>query len=482
MNVADHLKRLEEELDLFDWREGDAPVWELARYSIASVASASMPSEAVSPQQMPRKEGNSDGFSFGTASRPDDHSSARRRLERFRRRLSLATKRNPLRGGHCDVALFGHPRRKQENGRWIDLYADPVSVILCKAYDVRLIEMDWNSHKKPELTPDLRYIDDLRRQARRQTGFSQFSPVGETKNRALDEAFRAAGIEIEPSNIVRTEIDRWCRWLPIYTDLLKKLAPRAVVLVNGSHLKALVAAARRLGIPSIELQHGSPAIGKLNYDFPAGRRMETFPDFFFSFGKFWTEVSRLPLPLERTPPVGFTYLRDRVSRFPEASDAGTRIMTISQPTCRAALAAATLASVQRTGGAFELLWKNHPVEEKLQDDVARALEEAGVRTLPPGADLYEAIASAGTIIGGYSTALYESVAFGRRPQIVKTGHEQLMSNLVAADAADLVCSAQEITFNRKPRADVVDSLFAMRSDSEILEKFDAAVKLGPYVA
>lgn len=102
--------------------------------------------------------------------------------------------------------------------------------------------------------------------------------------------------------------------------------------------------------------------------------------------------------------------------------------------------------------------------------------------LPSGADLYVSIASAGTIIGGYSTALYESVAFGRHPQIVVTGYEELMRNLVTAGAADLVSSADEIAFNRTPRASVVDNLFSMRSDAEILSQFDAAVKQGPYLS
>ncbi|WP_299483540.1 hypothetical protein [uncultured Roseibium sp.] len=479
MNIADHVKRLEKDLDLFEWRESGAPVWELARYSVALAAKRTLPADGNPPEQAARRQAVSSETISSTQTQQDNHSSIKRRVERFRKRLTLATKRNPLRGGRCDVVLFGHPRRKLENGRWIDLYADPVATILRKDYDVRFIEMDWVPHQKPEVSSDLRYIDGLRRKARRFEGFDEFSTAGNAKLKALGDGLHEAGFEVDLTTIVRTEIDRWFRWLPTYTELLQQLAPRAVVLVNSPHLKALVSAARQIGIPSIELQHGSPTVGKLNYDFPADQSFETFPDFFFCFGKFWTEGSRLPLPSERMPTVGFQYLRDRVSLYPEAPDAERRIMTISQPNCRAALAGLTLATAQRTDGAFELLWKNHPVEEGMQDETARALEQAGVRILPPSTDLYETIASAGTIIGGFSTALYESVAFGRRPQIVETGYEGLMSKLVTADAADLVRSADEMQFNQRPRPDVVDSLFATRSDAEFLEYFAKAIEHGP---
>lgn len=478
MNIAEHVKRLEKDLDLFDWRESGAPVWELARYSVALAAKRIRPAGDKSLEQTARKQAGSSETTSSTQTQPDNHSSIKRRAERFRKRLTLATKRNPLRGGRCDVVLFGHPRRKLENGHWIDLYADPVASILRKDYNVRFIEMDWVPHLKPEVSSDLRYIDGLRRKARRFAGFDGFSAAGNAKLKALGDGLREAGFEVDLSTIVRAEIDRWCRWLPTYAELLQQLAPRAVVLVNSPHLKALVSAARQLGIPSIELQHGSPTVGKLNYDFPVDRSFETFPDFFFCFGTFWTKVSRLPLPSERMPSVGFQYLRDRVSLYPEAPDAERRIMTISQPNCRAALAELTLATAQRTDGAFELLWKNHPVEEGMQDETARALEQVGVRILPPSTDLYETIASAGTIIGGFSTALYESVAFGRRPQIVATGYEDLMSELVTAEAADLVRSADEMQFNQRPRPDVVDSLFATRSDSEFLEYIAKAIEQG----
>ena len=57
--------------------------------------------------------------------------------------------------------------------------------------------------------------------------------------------------------------------------------PKTLFIVVSHTQEATIAAAKSLGITTIELQHGSPVRGKLNYDYTSGIKKKSFPDFFF---------------------------------------------------------------------------------------------------------------------------------------------------------------------------------------------------------
>ena len=61
----------------------------------------------------------------------------------------------------------------------------------------------------------------------------------------------------------------------------------------------IIKAAKDLNIETIELQHGTFSKYHLGYSFPGRRKkIDHFPDKFYSWGKYWNELIELPIKKE----------------------------------------------------------------------------------------------------------------------------------------------------------------------------------------
>ena len=95
-----------------------------------------------------------------------------------------------------------------------------------------------------------------------------------------------------------------------------KLKKLKLLFVVASHTReATIAAAKSLGITTIELQHGSPARGKLNYDYISGIKKRNSPNFFSSFGEFWSKNCKLPIDKNKIISFGNPYLYKKINSY-----------------------------------------------------------------------------------------------------------------------------------------------------------------------
>src|SRR5699024_72095 len=103
----------------------------------------------------------------------------------------------------------------------------------------------------------------------------------------------------------------------IYKKILKRIRPKAIVEVVSYDINkfAMNQAAFELDIPTIELQHGTMRPYHIAYNFNEKLRLETFPQYILTFGKYWNDSTRLPIDSSRVRAVGWPFFEKKISEF-----------------------------------------------------------------------------------------------------------------------------------------------------------------------
>jgi len=137
--VKDKFLRMEDKLDLFNQKIDNVFFWERIRVNIFDQISQVT---STSGQSNPQKKYNTvDIVKIGIRS------------------IKNMLIKNPYFSSQKDILFIGHPRRRlHENGKWWDIYCDPIIENLDKPY--LLIEYPYLfKHMKPAKTPNIRYFD-----------------------------------------------------------------------------------------------------------------------------------------------------------------------------------------------------------------------------------------------------------------------------------------------------------------------------------
>jgi hypothetical protein len=153
---------------------------------------------------------------------------------------------------------------------------------------------------------------------------------------------------------------------------------------------------------------------------------ETFPDYLFTFGEFWTEQANFPIDSDNVIPTGYPYLDERRTRFDDVPTKD-QVVFISQGTIGSELSqiAVSLEEDQRT----EYPWL-------ASSDVTVVDSDSPT--------LYRLFAESKAQVGVGSTALYEGLAFGLETYILNLSSSEIMTPLVKYGTAYEVSSKSEI--------------------------------------
>ena len=110
--------------------------------------------------------------------------------------------------------------------------------------------------------------------------------------------------------VFRSVFNWYGQQIIMYLFLLLKTFP---YIFSCAGNEPLIAAAKAAKIPVLELRYGSPARGKLNYDYSSGITKTNFPDYFLSFGQYWSRSLSLPLSSRKIINFGFPYLYQKLN-------------------------------------------------------------------------------------------------------------------------------------------------------------------------
>ena len=232
----------------------------------------------------------------------------------------------------------------------------------------------------------------------------------------------------------------------------------------------MVSAAKKLKIPTLELQHGSPVRGKLNYDYSNGINHSSFPDWFLCFSKFWKKdlEKLLPINSEKILIFGFPYINSfykkevtNKSEFYEFNNKKV-ILILSQPTIANELIDFTIKLRESLDKEIKIIFKPHPFEYKSKEKILHKLSLKSILIPKETTSLSEIFAISNCQLGVYSTAIYEGLNFGLKTYILNIARSEYMSKIIESGYAKLVS---------EPRDIVNDFLINTKSDSKKPEFF-----------
>ncbi|MFC3959082.1 hypothetical protein [Halovivax cerinus] len=429
MNL-DHEQFFDFELDqsLYDLTVDGVPVWERIRVKVAN--------------EIKRKHG------LGQA-----HSNAAEGYASYTKAARLLAKnivhKNPLLADQSDIVIVGSPRRKQlEDGRWWDIYTDPIHQKLDT--DSLHLELPYSlEHRSPVPTENMRYLDMVKFIGDAQRLLGVGKPTLTTKidtrlnsiSRAIKREFDAT---VNVGSITRETLHKRTTLLRLYKRVIERTRPSIVVLVCSYGKETLIEACKDQNIPVVELQHGVIYEHHYGYSFPAPRTKEMFPDYLLTFGEFWGEHIEFPIPDERVIPVGYPHLENSLDRYTD-DETSDQFLFISQGTIGEQLSKFAMEVDRHPDVDYDIVYKLHPGEYDRWKDEYPWLLDANFEIVDSSdRQLYRLFAESSAQIGVGSTAVYEGLAFGLETFVYDCPGSDVLEPLIDEGAASMVTSVDEL--------------------------------------
>ncbi len=332
------------------------------------------------------------------------------------------------RSPHVLVLTHGKNRRERDaEGRYVDVFLDSLLNSGALRLPPFVVEeaTGWG-HPSPPAGPRHLFHEFLA------TSTSVFAKLESIHRAALAPAADLARIAVE-SGIPVPEArlrERLARGLVAFEArrrsslrFLSRSRARGVMLVMAP--LASIAAARELGLPVFEFQHGSMGTEHPSYQWSGAlasvRDRMPVPTHLLTFGELWRNLL-LQRGFWRADEV-FAVGGARMERHLEAAKRRTRpdrpfsVLYLSQWPCRSAAAAfwddALRVSAAR-GIAFDLAIKLHPSERRQGAEyrAVAARHPTRCRVLDAEENAYELILGSDMVVSHSSTGLIESAALG----------------------------------------------------------------------
>lgn len=369
-----------------------------------------------------------------------------------------------------DILVFDHERFKSFEGENVDIYTKFfIDELETQGKNYLVIERPYlGQHLKP-CSPRRKYLDfaELYRFFGKRIFKRTISPEVLRRIGDLDQDLRTQlGLDVDFRKRFVDGIARFkCNYL-IYTRLLKKLRPKQIFLVVSYGLQGdLIRAAKDLGIEVVEFQHGVFSPYHLGYSFPGrSRELDYFPDKFFSWGRFWSELMPMPIPREKVVDYGFEYFRRLRTRYAGTPKRNRQLVVLSQAALGPALAQRVLECAEDLQD-FRVVYKLHPSEYdkwRRYEALRKLAEMNNVEVIDHDVDLYALLAQSPYQLGVFSTALFEGMGLGCKTVLLDLPGIEYMERVVADQHAVLhrdgdslarsLALAQQLDENRAARA------------------------------
>lgn len=385
--------------------------------------------------------------------------------------IQFVTPRSPLWIDNRSNIILGHPRRKLEKGCYIDPYSDPFIDLFPSPNSFSVIERkDFNGHLSPPKTKKLFYADSLYNFA---YIISKFKKIKFTQkdlliiSRLEELLFKEFSCKINIYKKVYEVVQKWLGLYPLMQLFFRFKKPKLLFIVVSAGHEAIISAAKSLGITTIELQHGTPARGKLNYDYTSGIKKTSFPDFFLSFGNYWPPDCKLPLDEKKIISFGNPYLFSKISQYSNISKEN-RLVVISQADLAKDLSQFAQEISKRFSKNLIVEYKPHPYEfNGPEPEYFHQLRNSGVVISDKDADVYKIFAKSRWQVGVFSTALYEGLYFGVSCFILNSNGSEHMKKLIEHNFARLISTVKDIDLDYKVDNDKIKEIFSLPSREKI---------------
>ncbi len=237
----------------------------------------------------------------------------------------------------------------------------------------------------------------------------------------------------------------------IYRDFYKKIFEKTcpeIIMVYphyDEHMFSAIDAARSMGIKSIEIQHGRINAHEGYWYEDQRKEGKVLPDYFFSYGKWWIEQTKLPR-FCKSISVGNIYLQTQIKEYKQAKNKNV-IAVFSNPQNGKALSKLIYESndVFLKNG-ITVLYKLHPNENKLwKKEYPYLSKMKNVQVIDDGTSVYKILSKCEFALGVNSTVFFEATAYeGIKLIIYKNGDYLAMQPLLDIGLAKGVSDKDEL--------------------------------------
>lgn len=424
-SISRKIMDIEQELDLFNKKINDVYFWEWIRRKVDIKCMSDSDASESKKNKL--------------------NDSRKKYLKRAYLMCKNILVKNPFLANSAEVLFWGW-RRRERSGIGTDVLCDPIIDHLERSHLV--IEKPVNeSHLKPPDHVNVRYLDFIEYFSSLvvKLGLVKVSLsdderklLQDIKNRIRSEI----GVELDLETIVKRNLIKRKVEKPLYEALIRRIEPEIVIMgIASSGKETFIEVCKDNQVPVVELQHGVMSEYKLAWSFPEERKKRTFPDYFFTFGSYWSSRVELPIPDQNIYDLGFPDHERRIRNCRNIENRENQILFISQPEIGQDLVELAIELKEIT--EYKVVYKLHPAEIEDWSDRYPQLEKSEVNVASK--ELYKLFSESSAQVGVYSTALFEGLSFNLTTFLVKLPGVEMVSDLDSYEFVYLVDSAEELS-------------------------------------
>ena len=381
--------------------------------------------------------------------------------------------RNPLFSRSKDVLFVGNERRLlRDDGRWWDIYTDPVIDCLDSSYVS--VEHDYLlDHRTPAKTTGLRRLDFLYFLAnlKRALGLARVSLTIKEKqlvHQISDEVSKRFGADIDIGKTIQLTLEKRKANLGLYTRMLKRIQPKIVVIVVSYGKEDLIETCKSLRITTVELQHGVISPYHPGYAFQGDiRRKSTFPDYLLTWGDYWKKCTEYPLDADHIVSVGYPFIEEIKSKQVDVTKK-KQILVISQERIGTLISRFAVKLSETRGLDYKIVYKLHPRECDNWRETYPWLADANLEVIDTtDVVLHKLFAESMIQLGVFSTAIYEGLSYGLDTYLIDAPGVEYFTPLLKTGQVRKVSSPEELLnlINKQEASLPFDSEHFFRSNA-----------------
>ena len=199
-----------------------------------------------------------------------------------------------------------------------------------------------------------------------------------------------------------------------------------------------MAAAKDLSIKVIEIQHGSVTKYHLAYNYQIETEVPYFPEYFYSFGKYWEEIVTFPKGT-KLKVYGFPYLQTQLIKYKDIPEKKDQILFISQGHIGEKLLYKAIEFAQKNSNK-NIVYRLHPGE--LRYSIKNYMDILQKYTLNNfiledcKEDLYKLMKESEYIFAVSSTAIYEALSLRKKIGIINLPSYEEVIDLIKQNYVD----------------------------------------------
>ena len=367
---------------------------------------------------------------------------------------------------NCYV-IWGNARRKKENNFYIDIYSEPFVKLFSEKNNFYILEKEiGHGHRKPvKYNNNYYYAEQLFALAYllsifNITKFNRKELLVISKlEKIIYEKFY---YKIDILKLVQKRIRRWRAIYPFMRSFFEFKKIKIFITVGFSGSEPVIAAAKSLNITTIDLQHGSFARGKMNYDYKSGIKNSSFPDYLLTFGDFWKLNFSFPINKDKVTSFGYPYLNEKYEKYSHIKREN-RILIVSQglKEIETGLVNFTVDLKKYFSEKFIVEFRPHPSTFFFKEpEYFKKLKDNNILISGRDDDLYLSFAKSCFQVGVYSTALYEGLKFGVPCYVLKIDRFKFMQELVDAKVARYISDPKDIDLNWSLNNEKINEIFS----------------------